>query len=175
MDPDHVNIEEPTLEAIKRSPRTHVDSQPLPTDSMVTISLSESDAGQKDEEKEEEKDEDATTTLIQPEINIEDNRLSSRPTSAEILRGIRERGSQDSSIRTSSMVELQSPTSPCPEETSIETPVTPTTPERSRSDSGSSVHSAHVDWEELEKTEEQEARDEASDEVCSTSGAIIKF
>ena len=49
---------------------------------------------------------------------------------------------------------------------------------RSRSDSSgtfSSAGSAHVDWEELEKSEEQAPRDEGSDEVTSQSQELAFY
>ncbi|KAF2488408.1 ecotropic viral integration site 5 protein [Lophium mytilinum] len=137
-------------EAVKRSPRTHVDSQPLPTDSMVTVSLSESDAGQMTETEEED-----TRQSRQPEIKIDTRRLSSRPSSLDILRGSTSRdSSQDATITP------DSPTSP--RDSQRLSP--PTTPKRSRSDSNETDHSVQVDWEELEKTEEQEPREKGSDD-----------
>ena len=141
-------------DAAARSPRTHIDSQPLPTDSMVTVPLSETDGAHG-----AEGDEDAVATLQQPEIIVEEKRLSSRPTSAEIMQAIRERDSQDGSVHTPS---INSPTISLPDE---ETPQTPRSGERSRSDSNGSNHSAHVDWAELEKKEEQEPQEEGQDDV----------
>ncbi|KAF2812190.1 uncharacterized protein BDZ99DRAFT_460955 [Mytilinidion resinicola] len=137
-------------EAVKRSPRTHVDSQPLPTDSMVTVSLSESDASQMIETEEED-----TRQSRQPQIKIDTRRLSSRPSSQDILRGSTSRdSSQDATITPDSPTLRRDPRRLSP----------PTTPNRSRSDSNESGRSVQVDWEELEKTEEQEPRKKGSDD-----------
>jgi hypothetical protein len=42
----------------------------------------------------------------------------------------------------------------------------PPSPSRSRSNSNESNQSAQVDWEELEKTEEHQPKEEGSDDVC---------
>lgn len=154
---ENVENEHTAADAVRRSPRTHVDSQPLPTDSMVTVSLSESDASQTTE-----REEDATTTFSQAEITIVENRISSRPSSLDIVRGLnREQESQGEDEESNSVVDFDSPSVSSPGELHIQTP---TTPGRLRSNSDSSERSAQVDWEELEKTEEQEPREEGSDE-----------
>ncbi|KAF2260553.1 ecotropic viral integration site 5 protein [Lojkania enalia] len=145
-------------DAVARSPRTHVDSQPLPTDSMVTVPLSESDSGQALEQ-----DDNPTNKPAKPDIVVEEKRLSTKPTSAEIMQGIRERDSQEGSIRSLAVTELDSPTISLPEEV----PRTPKSPERSRSNSSGSDRSAHVDWAQLEKAEEQEPRKEGQDEAMA--------
>jgi hypothetical protein len=128
---------------------------------MVTVSLSESDASQTTE-----REEDATTTFPQAEITIVENRISSRPSSLDIVRGLnREQESQGEDEESNSVVDFDSPSVSSPGELHIQTPTTPTTPDRLRSNSNSSERSAQVDWEELEKTEEQEPREEGSDEV----------
>lgn len=150
-----MEVAKETIETTARSPRTHVDSQPLPTDSMVTVPLSETgtEGGHAAEEEQ-----DATATLQQPEIIVEEKRLSSRPTSTEILQAIREPRNSDTTIDTPVM---DSPTISLPEE---ERPQTPKSGDRLRSDSSGSDRSAHVDWAELEKKEEQESQ-EGQDEV----------
>lgn len=154
---ENVENEHTAADAVRRSPRTHVDSQPLPTDSMVTVSLSESDASQTTE-----REEDATTTFPQAEITIVENRIPSRPSSLDIVRGLnREQESQGEDEESNSVVDFDSPSVSSPGELHIQTP---TTPDRLRSNSNSSERSAQVDWEELEKTEEQEPREEGSDE-----------
>ncbi|KAF2465644.1 uncharacterized protein BDR25DRAFT_295307 [Lindgomyces ingoldianus] len=150
---------QPIQEAAQRSPRTHVDSQPLPTDSMVTVPLSETDGGHVAEPEEL-----VTLPLSQPEIMVEEKRLSSRPTSAEIMQAIRERSSQGGSIHSPTITEMNSPTLSLPEDQS---PHTPRSRERSRSDSSGSDHSVQVDWVELEKTEEQEAREDGQDDAMA--------
>ena len=155
---ENVENKHTAADAVRRSPRTHVNSQPLPTDSMVTVCLSESDAGQTTE-----REEDSTAMFPQPEITIVENRISSRPSSLDIVRGLnRERESQGRGEDSNSVVDLDSPSVFSPGELHIQTP---TTPDRPRSNSNGSERSAQVDWEELEKTEEQEPREEGSDEV----------
>lgn len=144
-------------EATERLPRTHIDSQPLPTDSMVTVPLSEAptDGGAMDEE------EYTPQTPLKPEITVGDRRLSSRPTSEEILKAFREPRASDASLGGSSVrnstLSLTDNTSAGP------------TPkgDRSRSNSSGSDHSVRVDWAELEKKEEQEPQEEGQDEVRS--------
>lgn len=148
-------MDQTTQEGAARSPRTHVDSQPLPTDSMVTVPLSEAatDGGNATE------DEECTVVTPQkPEITVDERRLSSRPTSAEIMQAIREPRDSDASINTS---EMRSPTLSLPEDA----PRGSKLADRSRSSSDASDHSAHVDWAELEKKEEQESQEDGQDEV----------
>ena len=49
----------------ERQPRTHVDSSPLPTDSMVTVPLSETDGTSPEEE------EGARQSVMRPEIIVD--------------------------------------------------------------------------------------------------------
>jgi len=144
-----------TPRAAEKPPRTHIDSQPLPTDSMVTVPLSESDAATIPE-----KDEDVDSTR-QSDI-FGEKRLSSRPSSVEILQAIRERSSQDGSIRTPSVADFNSPTISLPDDA---IPDTPKSSARPRSGSDGSDRSAQVDWAGLEKDEERELREEGQDEV----------
>ncbi|KAF2874346.1 rab-GTPase-TBC domain-containing protein [Massariosphaeria phaeospora] len=157
MDVESENTVQSPQDVVERSPRTHVDSQPLPTDSMVTVPLSESDGGNAAEQQEE----DEPATLPHPEIVVEEKRFSSRPTSLEILGNMQERNSQDSSIRTPSM---SSPTISLPDE-DIEQ--TPDSGKRGRSNSNGSDESAHVDWVGLEKKEEQEPQEDGQDEAMA--------
>jgi hypothetical protein len=147
-----------------RAPRTHdsQDSQPLPTDSMVTVPLSETD-GTHTTEQEEHDAEEELATLQQPDITVDDEQLSSRPTSSELMSAIREPDSRDGSPRSSVM---DNPTISLAQELEEEdTPVTPTMGDRPRSNSGGSNESAHVDWAELEKAEEQEPEGAGQDNV----------
>lgn len=150
-------------EAAGRSPRTHIDSQPLPTDSMVTVPLSDTGT-EEGHAAEEDEEEAAMKTPQRPQISLEERRLSSRPTSAEILQAIREPRDSDSSINTPAG---NSPTISLPVE---EEPQSPESPSRTRSESSGSDHSAHVDWAELEKKEEQEqeSQEDGQDEVSSS-------
>lgn len=150
---------------VERSPRTHVDSQPLPTDSMVTVPLSETDGSPALDQ-----DHVLPSTPHQPlpaiEIAAEEKRLSSRPNSDEIMKAFGRRSSQDGSISPA----IDSPTISLPEEAP---PQTPTSGERSRSDSNTSNQSAHVDWAELEKKEEQEPQEEGQDEVRQDEQMLV--
>lgn len=132
-----------------RPPRSHVDSTPLPTDSMVTVPLS--DAGTNDD--------DVRESAIHPRIVVGERSLSSRPTSDEIHRAFGRRASQAS---------IAAPTSTSPT-VSVHDVDAAETPEatRSRSESESSGD-AKVDWAELEKKETQQSH-EGQDDVRSTS------
>jgi hypothetical protein len=135
-------------EAVERSPRTHVDSSPLPTDSMVTVPLSETD-GQTPEEEE-----GARESVIQPEIVVEERRASSRTNSTEIRNAFGRRASQAS-------IETPAPTSPTISVRDTDAPVSPKPDEsRGRRTSNGSGKSEEVDWAELEKKEEQEPEGE---------------
>ncbi|KAF2735350.1 ecotropic viral integration site 5 protein [Polyplosphaeria fusca] len=148
--------------AAERSPRTHVDSSPLPTDSMVTVPLSEADSAQVDDDEDVESYD--PPAIPQGEGTIEDKSISSRPSSAEIMQAFGQRSSEADSIKSPTTTELDSPTISLPEE---DQPSTPTSTKRSRSGSNGSDHSAHVDWVELEKTEEQEPREQGQDEAMA--------
>jgi hypothetical protein len=119
-----------------RLPRTRTDSDPVPTDSMVTIRLS-----------------DNQSAGAQEKFSI-DTAIANNEKVIEV-------DTWDPSATTSPVAEsCQSP---------VETLCSgsPSTP-RSRSNSnasGSPTTSTSVDWEGLEKTEEQEPRDEGTDDV----------
>jgi hypothetical protein len=133
-----------------RPPRTHVDSTPLPTDSMVTVPLSEAGTN----------DDDVRESIIRPEIIVEERRLSSRPSSDEIHKAFGRRASQASVIAPTS----DSPTVSVHDVDAAETPKST----RSRSGSDSSGD-AKVDWAELEKKETQqnhEGQDDVGAAVC---------
>lgn len=130
----------PTVEE-SRPPRTHVDSTPLPTDSMVTVPLSE--AGTNDDGDD---DDDARDSVIRPEIVVEE-RKSSRPSSDEIHKAFGRRASQDSTLAPTA----SSPTVSVHDVDATETPKS----RRSRSGSDSSGD-AKVNWAELEKKETQQ-------------------
>lgn len=133
-----------------RSPRTHVDSAPLPTDSMVTVPLSE--AGTQPD------DDDEGESVARPRIIVGDRRDSSRPNSVEILQAFGRRRSEDS-IGGS---EADSPTgSVVDADARSSTGRLP----RSRRRSNGSDESEQVDWAELERKEEQEPEGEGQDKV----------
>lgn len=149
-------------------PRQRIDSSDcssLPTDSMVTVRLSNSsnspliDDASILEERIEAPTHEAVPDMIEEEsAMVEEDSITGsdrhRITSLEDLKYL-QKGHRASTTSMLNIVE---------EETSESTSGTI----RSRSDSSgtfSSAGSAHVDWEELEKSEEQAPRDEGSDEV----------
>ncbi|KAI4951782.1 hypothetical protein J4E86_007198 [Alternaria arbusti] len=137
-------------EAVERAPRSHVDSSPLPTDSMVTVPLSETDGRTPEEE------EGARESVMRPEIIVEERRASSRTNSTEIRNAFGRRASQSS-------VDTPAPTSPTISVRDTDAPVSPKTaaPDcRGRRTSNGSGKSEEVDWAELEKKEEQEPEGE---------------
>lgn len=140
-----------TVDTPTRSPRTHVDSSPLPTDSMVTVPLSEADAGA-DEDEEGSRD-----LTARPDIIVEERRASSRTNSSEIRKAFGRHDSQ-TSVDTAA---IESPDL-CLHE--ADAPVSPR-PSHSRNNSEDSVKSQPVDWAELEKKEEQQPEAEGEEEV----------
>lgn len=151
------NMEAATVtveEAVTRSPRTHVDSAPLPTDSMVTVPLSE--AGTTPD------DEDVRESISQPQIIIEERRDSSRPSSTEILKAFGRRDSQES-------VNTPTPDSPTVSVHDADAEDRRKSRSRTRRQSDGSGKSEPVDWAELEKKEEQEPEGEGQDKVSMFS------
>ncbi|RAR01791.1 ecotropic viral integration site 5 protein [Stemphylium lycopersici] len=133
----------PKLEgSIQRSPK-HV-----PTDSMVTVPLSETDGRTPEEE------ESARESMVRPNIIVEERRGSSRTNSTEIREAFGRRDSQTGA-------EAPAPTSPTISVRDTDAPVSPKTEEaRGRRTSNGSGKSEEVDWAELEKKEEQEPEGE---------------
>jgi hypothetical protein len=140
-------------ESVTRSPRTHVDSAPLPTDSMVTVPLSE--AGTTPE------DEDVREPVAQPQIIVEERRDSSRPSSTEILKAFGRRDSQES-------VDTPAVDSPTVSVHDADVDDRRKSRSRVRRQSDGSGKSEPVDWAELEKKEEQEPEGEGQDKVSQT-------
>jgi hypothetical protein len=150
---------------------------------MVTVPLSESGGNTADDDGEQEaedtedkesenekeehdedqakghhKDKDGQDSVLHPEIIVQDQRLSSRPTSSEIHKAFGRRDSQAS---------ISPPTLPSPTVSVHHVDAdadTPTTPTRSRRSSGDSGKSAHVDWAELERKETQQSNQQPSGE-----------
>lgn len=144
-------------ESTARAPRIHIDSERLPTDSMVTVPLSETDGASAVD------DHLVSPALQHPDITFqEEMRLSSRPSSAEIMDVFGRRASRDAA----SSPTVASPTTSLSDQ---DVPKSQTSPERSRSNSNGSDQSAQVDWAELEKKEEQEPQEEGQDEVSFRS------
>jgi hypothetical protein len=149
MDVAHETAAPEAHETTRRAPRIHIDSGRLPTDSMVTVPLSETDGVPAAE------DEAVSPALQHPDITI-------RPSSAEIMEAFGRRGSCDGD----SSPAVVSPTTSLSDH---DVPKTQTSLERSRTNSNGSDQSAHVDWAELEKKEEQEPQEEGQDEVSFRS------
>tara|TARA_R110002003_G_scaffold284_1_gene18264 strand:- start:2298 stop:2792 length:495 start_codon:yes stop_codon:yes gene_type:complete len=141
-------------EAVTRSPRTHVDSSPLPTDSMVTVPLSE--AGTSPDE------DDVRESTLRPQIIVEERRDSSRPNSSEILKAFGRRSSQAS-------IDIPTADSPTVSVHDVDSPSSPDAANLSRRGSDGSGKSEPVDWAELEKKEEQEPEGEGQDKVGRTN------
>jgi hypothetical protein len=123
----------PSDQPIQRSPRTHVDSAPLPTDSMVTVPLSE------------------TETETDSRAPDDEQRACD---SVEIREAFGRRQSHASVDATTT------PTSPTISVRDTDAPVSPKMEARGRRTSNGSGKSEEVDWAELEKKEEQEPEGE---------------
>lgn len=139
----------------------------LPTDSMVTIRMSDSSIG-------------STTFGVTPELAIENlagNEISISKQEQELLENEVRMISLDKADPREYLEELKEASRRSRESTVfpsiIEEEVDSTLVSqhfRSRRNSSctlSSVASAHVDWDQLDKSEEQAPRNEGSDEVCS--------
>lgn len=139
----------------------------LPTDSMVTIRLSDSTIG-------------STIVGVTPELAIEnlaEDEISILKQEQELLENEVRMISLDKADSRKCLEELKEASRRSRESTVfpsiIEEEVDSTLVSehfRSRSNSSctlSSVASAHVDWDQLDKSEEQAPRNEGSDEVCS--------
>ncbi|KAF2840043.1 hypothetical protein M501DRAFT_1015126 [Patellaria atrata CBS 101060] len=141
-----------------RSPRTHVDSQPLPTDSMVSVTLSDHLSDPVEAEEEQSTTLPFTHTRVRPEITVQTHMR--RVSSYDILRGAAVNTNSDPNIGAegSDTVAIGVVEN---EEGHTEQLVG----DRSRSNSDGSSTSEKVDWKELEKEEEeQESKDEIGDE-----------
>jgi hypothetical protein len=136
------------VEVTTRSPRTHIDSAPLPTDSMVTVPLSEGSTTPDDASMR------GSMSISQPQIVVDERRDSSRPSSTEILKAFGRRSSS-SSQQASPTVSVQDADSPNARKSRA----------RARRQSDGSGKSEPVDWAELEKKEEQEPEGEGQDKV----------
>ncbi|KAH9882261.1 hypothetical protein J1614_001433 [Plenodomus biglobosus] len=143
-----------------RSPRTH-----MPTDSMVTVPLSETDGASNEDE------EGSRVSIVQPDIVVgQPLRTSSRTNSSEIRKAFGKRGSDGS-------IEAATTDSPTVSVHDTDAPVSPKTEARrgrSNSTGSGSGSSEQVDWAELEKKEEQEpaSEEEVSSSLYSDIGGV---
>lgn len=139
---------------------TSTISGPLPTDSMVTVRLSDPPISLAQEDAPPA--DDHVNSLVQ-NMPEKEEETASRP--AECITDANENAIVlEDEIENTAKESIASTTSIDNDEPSIPTSETL----RSRSDTSgsfSSTNSAQVDWEQLEKNEEQAPRDEGSDEV----------
>jgi len=139
------------------TPRSHVDSKPLPTDSLVTISLSDAN-----------RTSSSTTCLDSTILSAPEAEIFNKPqhrSSVDIINGLHddEDGAESPALTTPA----DSVQSPNWERSSSPSPPLPrhshsSSSRNSREDSDPSIE---VDWEELDKTEEREDADAENDEV----------
>ncbi len=142
----HAATEAEPLTRTPRTPRTHVDSKPLPTDSLVTVNLSETGRTSTSTAYRE------SSILSAPEADLDDT--PKRQASVDMVNGLEDqteipRGSVASD--TYQVVEWTRPRM---------------STQGGESFSDGSDRSIEVDWDELDKTEEREDADAESDEVC---------
>ena len=147
-----------------RHPSTSTISSLLPTDSMVTVRLSDSPVAsvvgvcpQTDDHNTSsdsvvlEETRNPNSTCMGTTSDFHDHAIILEEDSLDAGKGLKNDmasiADEDSSIHTSNTIRSRSDTS----------------------GSFSSTGSAQVDWDELERSEEQAPRDEGSDEVCNTS------
>lgn len=159
------------VQAHSRQTSTSTISGPLPTDSMVTVRLSDPPVAPASEANPPASNDNTFPKIQelegQPELDsMRVGNISDIDKNAAILEEGPQENHRRSSISMASVVE---------EGESIRTSGTI----RSRSDTSgsfSSNGSAKVDWDELERSEEQAPRDEGSDEViCNTIGDFIVY
>ena len=171
MAPEPLLLVEPAAVPLPKSPIVRVNSQPLPTDSMVSISLS-------DPIPDTIVEDDMETKSIDSDITVEPVRNSNpRRSSADIFGGVdletEINGSSEDSKDESAVIDSPSE----PDQNQVEAaaaalegkPRSRRQTSNSISSDGSSEDDFPVDWEGLEKNEESEPRDEASDEVSGFS------
>ena len=143
----HLAVE---AEALTRIPRTHIDNKPLPTDSFVTINLSETNRTSTSTAYRE------SSILSAPEADLDD--APKRQSTPDIMNGPVDQAEALEIIPHDSVT---SDTCHVVEWTRA----SPTSKERGQSFSDGSDQSVDVDWDELDKTEEREDADAESDEV----------
>lgn len=143
------------------TPRRHVDSRPIHTDSLVSIPLTDPDTTRP-----------STFSTFDDNESITDDSNVESPMEDMDLRRRSSLEMFDSFSRRSRALSTQAPPLNLAEEIdsdkaySIFSPARSSLSEiRSRGDSVSSEGSAQVDWEQLDKTEAQDA-DADDDEVC---------
>jgi hypothetical protein len=141
------------------TPRRHVDSKPIPTDSLVSIPLTEPERTRPSTFN----DNDSIADDSNVESPVEDQDLRRR-SSIEMF---------DSLSRRSRPLSMQAPPPNLAEEIDSDKAYSMFSPARSslsearsRGESVSSEGSAQVDWEQLDKTEAREDADADDDEVC---------
>lgn len=172
------NSEEQAVQALENvehagsseEPEAHTDVISSSTISMVTVRLSDSEPSESLVDPElQHNDADAT---YQTRLSVDDIDFAQHPKSAMDIGEVHtpQHNEMDISRRTSAL-------SGSSEEHGVGV-ATDTVPSNDRSRRGSSStissdSSTRVDWEELEKTEEQESKDEGSDEVLLRSNGMV--
>ena len=161
--PVQAEVEDSTTQAAK-IPRQHTDSNPIPTDSMVTVRLS--DPTPPSLEGEVTLDCEYTSPYYEDEetVIVHDSEPSNEDTIVETddVEQVSELAAKTKlhriSTASSSMPSIR-------EEVESEHSSGTFHARSNSSGTASSADTTTVDWDELEKTEEQEPRDEGSDEV----------
>ena len=156
----------------------HQDAEgsPTPTDSMVTVRLSDIQHSSEIHAPTRDSEDEAPADRNTSQNSADDISLEESECFPDFV-GNAGLGNEDQEhlIRAS-----EDSTTPMPSVVDEETLASLTRGQRSRSNSSgtqssTSSGSAHVDWEELEKTEEQAPRDEGSDEVGTLRIAILEW
>lgn len=173
MPTEPVLLEEPASIPLPKSPIVRINSQPLPTDSMVSIALSDPVPDTILE------DEIETASNASSEVTVEPIRTSnSRRSSASIFSGVDLETEINGGPNGESAI-IGSPQEPDSSELEAAAAALEGKPRsrrptcNSEASEGSSDDDIPVDWEELEKNEESEPRDEASDEVGTATWNIL--
>ncbi|KAL9060808.1 MAG: hypothetical protein Q9162_000512 [Coniocarpon cinnabarinum] len=160
--------EEAVSVPLPKSPIVRINSRPLPTDSMVSIALSEPPS-------EYPLENDSDTSSVESDATIEPVDVSSaRRSSAQIFQGVdleteingpRENVDEETAVHTSNDADISEVEAAA---AALEgRPRSRRATNNSNSSQESLEDESPVDWAELEKNEESEPRDKASDEQMS--------
>ena len=161
-------VDEPVSIPLPKSPVVRINSQPLPTDSMISIALSEptSEASLDEQDVEAASEEsDVTVELV--------SEPSQRRSSAQLFQGLdldtdlngpQENTDEDVTVESSPQAETSQIEAAAAALEGHGRPRRATNASQSSQDSFEDE--SPVDWAELEKDEESVPKDEASDEVC---------
>jgi len=145
------------------TPRTHVDSKPLPTDSLVTISLSDPNRTSSSTTCLD------NTILLAPEADLCDK--PQQRSSIDIINGLHNDEEGEESLETIPADNVQS--LDWIRSSSNSSPTSHHSNGSSLNSREGSDRSIDVDWEELDKTEEREDSDAENDEVLSSQDHML--